>query len=135
MAAQFDPWAIQTFDLSRGFILTNPTPPIQVANMLTNSTTRSTFRLHWNWLVPWDNFNDLVYQYWNNIVPQIDKQSNVYTQAEYRGRVQIVATDVGVANEGDIKGRIEKFVVEVHSAAANGLNGAPRPMDQHSKIR
>ena len=85
MAAQYDPWAIQTFDLSRGFILTNPTPPIQVANLLANSTTRSTYRLHWNWLALWDNFGALVHEYWNNVVPQVDKQSNVYTQAAYRG--------------------------------------------------
>lgn len=135
MAAQYDPWAIQNFDLSRGFILTNPTPPIQVANLLANSTTRSTYRLHWNWLALWDDFGALVHEYWNNVVPQADKQSNVYTQASYRDRVQRVATFSRVANEGDVKGRIQEFVEPVHSAAANGLNGAPRPTDQHSRMQ
>ena len=49
--------------------------------------------------------------------------------------MQSVATFTRVANEGDVKGRIQEFVVPVHSAAANGLNGAPRPTDQHSKLQ
>jgi hypothetical protein len=135
MAVQFDPWAPQTFDLSREYILSSPTPPIRVANVLTNSTTRSTYRLHWNWLAPWEDFGDLVYRYWNNVVPQNDKQSNVYTQVAYSERVQMVATFTSVANEGDVKGRIQDFVLPVHSAAANGFNGAPRPTDQHSILQ
>jgi hypothetical protein len=135
MAAQYDPWALQPFDLSRRFILTNPTPPIQVGNELTNSTTRSTYRLHWNWLALWDNFGALVNQYWNNVVPQANKQSNVFTQGEYSGIVQDVATFIRVGNEGDVKGRIQAFVVPVHSAAANGRNGAPRPSDRHSILQ
>ena len=68
------------------------------------------------------------------MVPEGDKQTNVYTQAEYRGRVQIVATNARAANEGDIKGILNTFVTEVHSAAANGLNDAPRPTDRHSEL-
>jgi hypothetical protein len=135
MAAQYDPRAPQTFNLSRQFILTNATPPIQVANVLTNSTTKSTYRLHWDWISLWEDFGDRVYQYWNNVVPQADKQRNVYTQAAYSERVQTVATFTRVANEGDVKGRIQEFVLPVHSAAANGLNGAPRPTDQHSVLQ
>ena len=135
MAAQYDPWDPEIFDLFRQYILTSPTPPIRVANVLTNSMTRSTYRLHWYWLALWEDFGDLVNQYWNNVVPQADKQRNVFTRAAYRNRVQIVAMDARVANEGNIKMWIDKFVVEVHSAAANGLNGATRSIDQHSKLQ
>jgi hypothetical protein len=135
MAAHYDPRALQTFDLSREFILTYPTPAIGVADELTRSTTRSTYRLRWNQLALWDNFGALVQHYWNNVVPQIDKQCNVYTQGEYSGRLQLVATFSRVGNEGDVKGRIQDFVVPVHSAAANGLNNAPRPIDQHSILQ
>ena len=132
MAAQYDPWAIQTFNLCRGDILTYPIPPVQLANELTRSTTRSTYRLHWNQLALWENFGAHVHHYWNNVVPQADKQSSVFTQGEYSGIVQRVATFRRVGNEGDVKGRIQDFVVPVHAAVANGLNHAPRPSDRHS---
>src|SRR6266480_3551966 len=105
-ATQYDPWALPIFNLSREFILTYPTPPIQVANELANSTTRSTYRLHWNWIALWDNFGTLVHQYWNNIVPQVDKPTNVFTRGEYSGRVQLIAMDSRVGNEGEVKGKI-----------------------------
>ena len=106
MAAPYDPWAIQAFDLSRQYILSSPMPPIQVANanMLTNSTTRSTYRLHWNWLALWDDFGALVPHYWNKVVPQADKQRNVYTQAAYRTIVQGVATFTRVATKATSRG-------------------------------
>ena len=53
-----------------------------------------------------DNFGTLVHQYWNNVVPQVDKQTNVFTQGEYSNIVHAVATDARVANEGEVKGRI-----------------------------
>ena len=134
-AAQYDPWALPIFDLSREFILTYPTPPIQVANELANSTTRSTYRLHWNWIALWDDFGTLVHQYWNHVVPFADKQSNIFTQAEYTAIVHDVSTFSRVANEGEVKGKIRDFVVPVHSSAANGRNSAPRPSDQHSILK
>src|SRR5436309_5281480 len=101
-AAHFDP-RLPTFDLSREFILSHATPPIQVANELTNSTTRSTYRLHWNWLALWDNFGMFVNQYWNNVVPQVDKQANVFSQGEYSGRFSSISTNSRVGNEGAVK--------------------------------
>lgn len=112
MAAQYDPWAIQTFDLSRQYILSNPTPPIRIANVVTNSTTRSTYRLHWNWLALWDDFEALVYQYWNNVVPQADEQRKVYSRGSYSN-----------ASAGCCY-RFESF-----------QRGAVRPTDQHSKLQ
>lgn len=73
MAAQYDPRVPQTFNLSHQYILTNATPPIQDANVLTNSMTRSTYRLHWVWIALWEDFGDCVYQYWDIDVPQADK--------------------------------------------------------------
>lgn len=134
MAAPANPWAPVAFDLSREYILTSPTPPIRVANVVTNSTTRSRFRLHWNWIAPWDDFGGLVQQYWNDVVPQIDKQRNVYAQSAYFDMLQNVATDFRVSNEGKIKVCIDMFVVNVHSAAATGRNGAPRPSYRHSRL-
>ena len=49
--------------------------------------------------------------------------------------MQTVATFMSVANEGEVRGRIQEFVLPVHSAAANGLNGAPRPTDRHSVLQ
>ena len=40
-----------------------------------------------------------------------------------------------VGNEGAVKENIQAFIEPVHTAAANGLNGAPRPADQHSKLQ
>ena len=133
-APHFDP-RLPTFDLSRGFILSYATPPIQVANELTNSTTRSTYRLHWNWLALWDNFGTLVHQYWNNTVLQVDKQANVFSRGAYSDRFSSVSTNFRVGNEGAVKEKIQAFIEPVHTAAANGLNGAPRPTDQHSKLQ
>jgi hypothetical protein len=133
MAAQFDPWA-QVFNLSREYILTNPTPPIRIADIVSQSTTMSTYRLHWNTIAIWGNFGDLVQQYWNNVVSQADKQEYVFTQDAYRTVLQALATDMRVSNEGNVKVCVDTFPVFIHSAAANGLNGAPRPTDQHSKL-
>src|SRR5579859_952594 len=126
MASQFDPRA---FNLSCEYILSNPTPSIQVGNSHSNSTTRSTYRLHWNGIRLWGDFGDLVNQYWNNVVSQADKQRYVFTQDAYRDAVQGIATDMRVANEGNVKVCIDGFPVIIHSAAANGRNGATRPTD------
>src|SRR5437762_1728311 len=133
-AAHFNPPA-PIFDLSRTLVLSSPTPPIQVANELTNSTTRSTYRLHWNWIALWDDFGTLVHQYWNNVVPLVDKQINVFMQVEYTAIVHDVSTFRRVANEGEVKGRIKVFVEPVHSSATNGRNGTLRPSDQHSILQ
>jgi hypothetical protein len=133
MAAQFDPWA-EVFDLSREYILSHPTPPIQIADSHSASTTRSTHRLHWNGIALWADFGDLVHQYWNNVVTQDDKQTYVFDTGAYRQIVQGIATDTRVSNEGNVKVCIDAFPVVIHSAAANGRNGAPRPSDRHSKL-
>jgi len=130
MATQFDPWA-QVFNLSREYILSSPTPPIQIADIVSQSTTRSTYRLHWNTIAFWGNFGDLVQHYWNNVVTQADKQQFVFTQDGYRLMVQTLASGMSIANEDITKVCIDTFPV---AAAANGLNGAPRPSDQHSKL-
>ena len=133
MAAPFDPWGQAAFDLSRNYVLTNPTPPVTVSNLLTNSTTRSVYRLHWNTIAHWNDFGAQVVQYWN-AVPQVDKQANVMTRTAYGDRFQ----DVGYSragNEGDVKALISAFVQPVHSSAANGRNGAPRPSDRHSNLQ
>ena len=135
MAAQYDPYAQETFDLSRLYILSCPTPPFRIADARTNSTTRSTYRLHWNWLALWDNFGACVHQYWTQVVPQADKQRNVYTQQAHRNAVQGIVNNSRVSNEGNVKVCIDRYVVDVHTAAANGLNGAARPTDQHSILQ
>jgi hypothetical protein len=133
MAAQFDPCGPPPFDLSRDYVLTHSTPPIGISNLLTNSTTRSVYRLHWNTINVWDDFGPRVIQYWNN-VPQHDKQGLVMPQAAYGYLFQSVGHSVA-GNEGDVKALVNEFVQPVHSAAANGRNGAPRPSDRHSKLQ
>jgi hypothetical protein len=133
MAAQFDPWA-QVFDLSRDYILSHPTPPIQIADSVTASTTKSSYRLHWNGIASWNDFGDLVHEYWNNVVTPADKQRYVFDTGSYRRAVQGIATDTRVANEGNVKVCIDAFPVAIHSAAANSSMGAPRPSDRHSKL-
>ena len=76
-----------------------------------------------------------VTHYWNNVVRQADKQRNVFTRGEYSGIIQHVATYARVGNEGDVKGRIQDFVLPIHSSAANGRNDAPRPTDRHSMLQ
>ena len=133
MAALFNPQLQLLFDLSRDFVLTHSTPPVAVANVLTNSTTRSVYRLHWNTITPWNDFGTSVIQYWN-AVPHHDKQANVMTQGEYGGRYQRVRNSPA-GNAGAITALISEFVEAVHSSAANGLNGAPRPSDRHSRLQ
>ena len=131
----YDPYAVVAFNLSRDYILSQSTPLINPGDSLSESTTKSTYRLHWNEIYLWDNFGDSVGNYWNNVVSQADKQRDVFTQHTYSNAVQSLATDMRVTNEGNIKVCIDKFPVDVHSAAANGLNGAHRPTDQHSKLQ
>jgi len=133
MAAPYDPWAQPAFDLSRDYVLTNPTPPSLIADVVTHSTTRSVYRLHWNTITPWNDFGARVIQYWNNIL-QLDKQTNVMTRGDYGARFR----DVGYSragNEGDVRALIIEFVQAVHSSAANGRDNAPRPSDQHSTLQ
>jgi hypothetical protein len=130
---QFDPWA-QVFNLSREYILSSPAPPIRVADIVSQSTTRSAYRLHWNTIALWGNFSNSVQQYWNNVVTQADRQQQVFTQDVYRHAVQTLASGMSVANEDITKVCIDTFPVAILAAAANGLNGAPRPSDRHSKL-
>jgi hypothetical protein len=133
MAAQFDPWGPPPLDLPRYYVLTHSTPPVLISNLLTNSTTRSVYRLHWNTIAIWDDFGARVIQYWNT-VPQLDKQNNVMIGGEYGARFRAVGYSAA-GNEGDVKALVNEFVQPVHSAAANGRDGAPRPSDPHSKLQ
>jgi hypothetical protein len=132
MAAVWDPWA-QAFDLARSYILTSPTPPIRIADSHSNSTTMSTYRLHWNTIASWDNFGMLVQQYWNS-VPQVDKDQLVFTRGYYQIALQTLATVMSISTEGNVKVCIDTFPVAIHNAAANGNNGALRPVDLHSRL-
>jgi hypothetical protein len=121
------------FYLSCDYVLTNPTPPTLIADVLTHSTTRSVYRLHWNTITPWNDFGTRVIQYWNNTL-QLDKQTNVMTGGDYGAR----SRDVGYSragNEGDVRALIIEFVQAVHSSAANGRDNAPRPSDRHSTLQ
>jgi hypothetical protein len=122
----------ENFDLSRQRLLGYNMVPIRVGHDLSSSTTLSTYRLRWNWIQLWDDFGNRVHQYWENVVTQDDKQENVYTQNTLTHQAQTVALHYVNAKEGDVQGRIDYFVVPIHNAAANGLNGAPRPSDGHS---
>lgn len=83
--------------------------------------------------MPWNGFGTSVIQYWNGI-SQHDKQANVTTQGEYSRRYQRVGNS-SAENEGLVKALVGEFIEAVHSAAANGLNGTPRPTDRHSKLQ
>jgi hypothetical protein len=135
MAAQANVWGQgqPPFDTSREYVLTHSTPPIRIANLLTNSTTRSTYRLHWNRIALWNDFSDRVIQYWNT-VPQLDRQGNVMLWWDYVMRFRRVGNSEA-GNEGEVKTLIYDFVEQTHSAAANGNSGAPRPSDRHSKLQ
>jgi hypothetical protein len=133
MAGQYNPQVQPIFDLSRDFVLTYSTPAVTLSDVLTSSTTQSVYRLHWNTIALWNDFGPQVIQYWN-AVPQFDKQSNVMTRTAYGDRFQAVGYSTA-GNEGDVKALVNEFVQPVHSAAANGRNGAPRPSDRHSKLQ
>jgi Protein kinase domain len=106
-----------------------------VANVLTRSTTRSTYRLHWNRLAHWDDFGARVIEYWNNTVTQNDKQAAVLHHGAYSHATQLVTLYSRAASEDQVKGYLRDFFVPVHSAAANGLNYAPPPSDRHSILQ
>jgi len=115
-------------------ILTLSTPPICIADIVSRSTTRSTYRLRWYTLALWDDFPARVINYWNT-VPQYDKQTNVITRQVYGNRFRWVGTWSRAANEGNINEQFSQFVEPIHSAAANGFDGAPRPTDRHSRLQ
>jgi hypothetical protein len=133
MAAGYNPWAAPPFDAYRNDILTRSTPPVTISDLRTSSTTQSVYRLRWNTIVPWNDFGARVIYYWN-AVPQVDKQVNVMTEAEYGARFRDVGNSTA-GNEGDIKALINEFIQPVHSSAANGRDGAPRPSDRHSMLQ
>jgi hypothetical protein len=108
----YDPYAVVAFNLSRDYILSQSTPPINPGDTLSESTTKSTYSLHWNEIYLWDNFRDSVGNYWNNVVSQADKQCDVFTQHTYSNAVQTLATDMRVTNEGNIKVCIDNVEVE-----------------------
>src|SRR5579859_590259 len=108
--------------LSTSLVLTYSTPPVTVSNLLTNSTTRSVYRLEWDTIAVWYDFAPRVIQYWNAF-PQVDKQSNVMTRTTYGERFQVVGNSAA-GHEGDVKAVTNEFIHPVHSAAANGRNGA-----------
>ena|SRR5579859_6640250 len=132
MAAVYDSYAQVAFNLSCNYILSTPTPPIPIADTVSNSTTRSTYCLHWNGIALWANFEDLVRHYWNNIVSQADKKQYVFDQGAYSTASQYLATGMAASLEDAVKVCIDTFPVTVHYAAATGLNGALWPTDRHS---
>jgi len=89
--------------------------------------------LEWDTIAVWYDFAPRVIQYWNAF-PQVDKQSNVMTRTTYGERLQVVGNSAA-GNEGDVKAVANEFIHPVHSAAANGRNGTPRPSDPHSKLQ
>jgi hypothetical protein len=123
-------------DMTREFVLTYPTPTIQIADRHTVSTTLSAFRLHWNTLEEWRGFADLVTAYWNNNVTPNDKQSLVYNGGEYGGRYRRLSSGISrAANEGDVSSLHNEFVTPVLGNAANGIDNAPLPSDRHSRLQ
>jgi hypothetical protein len=51
------------FDMSRNDLLSYPTPQFTPALERARSTTRSKYRLRWNYLLPWDGFEAAVVNY------------------------------------------------------------------------
>jgi hypothetical protein len=131
--AGFNPWDPLIFDLTREFVLTYPTPTIQVTEWPTVSTTPPVFRLHWNTLEEWRDFGDRVIEYWNNTVTPNDKQSFVSTQGEYVGRYRGASWKAAMG--GNVKSLYDDFITAVQDSAANGRNNAHLPSDRHSRLQ
>jgi hypothetical protein len=125
----------QPFNISRADALNSPTPPIHVVEHHSHSVTTPTYRLRWNEIHLWRDFDDLVREYWANLVPQIDKGELIFSDAALRLLAQSVATQDTVANENIVVACINAYPIIVHSVAANGLNDANRPSDRHSRFR
>ena len=121
------------FDMTRNSVLTVELPsiPLAPAAELSRSTTLSRYRLHWDHLFRWNDFDQTVQQYWDT-VPEADKLANVlHLQAFFLIYQTLPAAHVNSA-EGHIRAQIDSLVKVLHNAAANGLGNAPRPTDRHS---
>jgi hypothetical protein len=133
----FAPRPVLQFDLARGVILCWPTPAPKIAmpHLLTRSSTVSPYRVHWNELLPWNDFGETVSRYWNNIVPQHDKAQNVIVMATFISKVQEVSfPSTAASRESRVRKCLEDFIRPVLESAANGAQGAPRPSDRHSLL-
>jgi hypothetical protein len=121
------------FNVSCENLLAYALPPFRAGDERVVSTTRSRYRLHWNQLVLWPNFDNAIVTYWNT-VSQHDKTALVTTQQTLSDRWQSVANDTRIMGEDNIKACMDTYPLACHSAAANGANGAPMPGDLHSSM-
>ena len=125
------------FDITRETLLTYPLPPIRVGPDPTMTSTRSRYRLRWNELAIWPNFDFQVVNYWNT-VSQNDKTALVAPSVSlYHTWSQIAG--LLATSEEHVKGAVSSYPINFHSLAANGGVGlavarSPMPSDLHSVI-
>jgi hypothetical protein len=121
------------FDVNREGLLSHSLPPFQAGDQPTTSTTTCRYRLRWNQLDLWNNFEDQVLTYWNTVALD-DRAALVALLNDLGVRWYVIANDQRILSEDDIKVSIDLYPNHFHRIAANGQLGAPLPIDDHSTI-
>ena len=129
----WNPTAPLALNVTREGLLNGSLPPLRAGDQPSIPSTRSRYRLHWNELFLWQDFEQSVVNYWN-AVPLGDKNAVVANNILLSGAWQNIMNDGRLLAEDDIKACIDKCPLEFHRAAANGANGAPAPTDLHSSM-
>jgi hypothetical protein len=127
------PAAVAQLDLAHEALLTYGLPPFNAGAHVSRSSTTSSNRLRWNQLLPWNDFQQRVIDYWNT-QPQADKLAFVANDSAVTRDFNRVVNNGAFLTEDDIKAAIDKYPLEYHNVAAVGHDHAPFPGDQHSKL-
>jgi hypothetical protein len=139
MAALINPLAAHLFannaprfDLSRQQLLELPLQEPLVGTNLPRSATLSAYRVTPNVIRRWDQFPNLVIQYYR-AVPQADKSARIGFITDANRIYNTVAAFV-VSNEDQVKLVIDQQAVVFHQMITTSINGQPSPSDVHSQI-
>jgi len=124
---------LATLDTRRDATLSVALPHLQAAEHTSASTTRGRYRLRWNHLHEWQDFDQLVLAYWNEQVVPDDKQALVANLSTMQSRFAEVSAGI-YPTEPHISDAVRDFPATLHGYTANGFGGAPLPSDVHSQF-
>jgi hypothetical protein len=128
------PFLANEFNLNRESVLGYSLPPFRAGDQPSTSTTTCRYRLRWNQLNLWNDFEHRVLAYWNT-VSQADRTAFVAAQTDLQFRWRAIATNPRILSEDDIKASVDSYPIYFHRMAANGdVFGAPLPNDIHAAI-
>jgi hypothetical protein len=121
------------FDLQRQTVLISEFPSVHDAVHTSTSTTKSRCCLRWRILQPWNEFENLVADYFTTVFTANDATALIMHSGALWGLFAAV-NGAEIYTEDDIRGYSLQFVQEVHNIVARGKNGAPLPSDWHASF-